>query len=172
VTALLLREHQNGRRVLSPPDKQQNNREGFVAVVGLTPQRAVRYQGRSGAPDTRCSRQCSLNHKSNDCNKSTSVILLFQGPSSARAAFPGLLHSRGTWRPTDGLPECDRAFSFRNRKGPEGWSPSLLLVAGGEQQENRAQDAGSFLMCRSSSPESLGFSLAMNSGFNRPIRPF
>jgi AhpD family alkylhydroperoxidase len=29
-----------------PPDKQANNRDGFVAAIGLTAQRTFRYQGR------------------------------------------------------------------------------------------------------------------------------
>jgi hypothetical protein len=33
-----------------PPDKQENNRDGFVAVVGLTPQMTGRYQGRTKVP--------------------------------------------------------------------------------------------------------------------------
>jgi len=32
--------------VRSIPDKQENNRDEFLAVVGLTPQMAGRYQGR------------------------------------------------------------------------------------------------------------------------------
>ena len=74
------------------PDKQANNRNEFIAGVGLTPQRAIRYQGGIRGvrrptfpfkssdpapvlrPDTALILDYVPNIKSNDCNKFVSVV--------------------------------------------------------------------------------------------------
>jgi hypothetical protein len=94
------------------PDKQVNNRDGFIAIVRLTAQSTICYQGadqaenQSGvnglsgpgsstsrnrrcvtglcqgwdsllvpAPDKVLISECSLNHKSNTCNKSVACVV-------------------------------------------------------------------------------------------------